>query len=129
MVTSFVRFCLAGALLISAAGAFAADQPVPRAPPTWKRSADRPPTGRGLRFGVVTRNRGSRLWIISEEMSINMLTNPITQTPEGMRSPGGGRSTVIVLVCRSERLGPGTLQQARTSGKRTARRGASRASR
>ena len=29
-------------------------------------------------------NSGSRLWIISEEMSINMLTNPSTQMPDGI---------------------------------------------
>lgn len=29
-------------------------------------------------------NMGSRLWTISEEMSISMLTKPKTQTPEGI---------------------------------------------
>src|SRR5689334_4943088 len=42
-----------------------------------------------------TRKTGSRAWIISEEMSINMLTKPRTQTVLGMRRrvavsiPGG----------------------------------------
>ncbi len=35
-----------------------------------------------------TRNRGSRLWIISEEMSMNMLTSPSTQMPAGIRLCG-----------------------------------------
>ncbi|GAB5604826.1 hypothetical protein TK5_09050 [Sideroxyarcus sp. TK5] len=30
-------------------------------------------------------NKGSRLWIISDEMSISRLTKPSTQTPRGMR--------------------------------------------
>ena len=30
-------------------------------------------------------NSGSRLWIISDEMSISMLTKPSTQIPEGIR--------------------------------------------
>jgi hypothetical protein len=29
-------------------------------------------------------NKGSRLWIISEEISISMLTNPSTQMPAGI---------------------------------------------
>ncbi len=42
------------------------------------------PTASTLTPSVPTRNSGSRLWIISEEMSINMLTKPSTQTPAGM---------------------------------------------
>ncbi len=44
------------------------------------------PTASTLTPSVPTRNSGSRLWIISEEMSINMLTKPSTQTPAGMRA-------------------------------------------
>jgi len=33
----------------------------------------------------VARNIGSRLWIISEEMSMNMLTRPRAQMAAGMR--------------------------------------------
>ena len=33
---------------------------------------------------LVTMNNGRRLWIISEEMSINILTNPSTQIPDGI---------------------------------------------
>jgi len=33
----------------------------------------------------VAINSGSKLWIISEEISINILTPPNTQTPAGMR--------------------------------------------
>jgi hypothetical protein len=32
---------------------------------------------------VVTRKTGSKLWIISEDVSINMLTKPRTTTPRG----------------------------------------------
>ncbi len=34
---------------------------------------------------IVTINKGSRLWIISDEISISKLTNPNTQIPEGIR--------------------------------------------
>jgi len=42
------------------------------------------PTVNALVPRTVTMNMGSRLWTISEEMSINMLTKPKTQTPEGI---------------------------------------------
>ena len=46
---------------------------------------------------TVTRYTGRSAWIISEEMSMNMLTMPSAQTPRGMRlrsGGGSGRSTV-----------------------------------
>lgn len=52
MMRSIARLCLAMALVHLAGGALqAADKPVRRTAPTWKRSADRPATGRGLRVG------------------------------------------------------------------------------
>lgn len=42
------------------------------------------PTAKALAPNVVTMNKGSKLWIISEEMSINRLTKPSTQTPVGI---------------------------------------------
>ncbi len=33
---------------------------------------------------TVTMNNGSRLWIISDDTSINKLTNPSTRIPDGM---------------------------------------------
>ena len=44
------------------------------------------PTASTLTPSVPTRNRGSRLWIISDEMSISMLTKPSTHTPVGMEA-------------------------------------------
>ena len=44
------------------------------------------PTASTLTPSVPTRNSGSRLWIISDEMSINMLTKPSTHTPAGMEA-------------------------------------------
>jgi len=43
------------------------------------------PTDSTLMPSVLTMNSGSRLWIISDEMSISRLTKPSTQTPRGMR--------------------------------------------
>jgi hypothetical protein len=42
------------------------------------------PTAKALAPNVVTINKGSKLWIISEEMSINKLTKPSTHTPAGI---------------------------------------------
>lgn len=43
------------------------------------------PTVSALAPSTETMNIGSRLWIISEAMSINRLTPPSTQMPGGMR--------------------------------------------
>ncbi|GAL56896.1 hypothetical protein EV102420_02_05010 [Pseudescherichia vulneris NBRC 102420] len=50
---------------------------------------------------VVAINRGSRLWIISDETSISRLTPPRTQTPRGIRLSVVERCSVLVLcsVC------------------------------
>ena len=45
------------------------------------------PTATALMRITVTRKTGSKLWIISEEMPMNMLTNPRAKMPH--RSPGG----------------------------------------
>ena len=42
------------------------------------------PTEKALAPSAVTMNSGSTLWIISEEMSISMLTKPSTHTPDGI---------------------------------------------
>ena len=41
------------------------------------------PTSRALAPRVPTRNTGSRAWIISDEISMNIDTNPRAQTPRG----------------------------------------------
>ena len=41
------------------------------------------PTARALAPSVVTMNIGRRAWIISEEISMSMLTKPNTQMPAG----------------------------------------------
>jgi hypothetical protein len=43
------------------------------------------PTVNALVPSTVTMNRGSKLWIISDETSINKLTKPKAQTPRGIR--------------------------------------------
>ena len=43
------------------------------------------PTLSALAPSTVTMNNGSKLWIISDEMSISMLTNPSIQMPAGIR--------------------------------------------
>jgi hypothetical protein len=42
------------------------------------------PTITALAPRLVTRNMGRRLWMISDEMSMNMLTKPSIQTPRGI---------------------------------------------
>ena len=42
------------------------------------------PTVRALLPSTVTMKSGNRLWIISDEISISMLTKPNTQTPRGI---------------------------------------------
>ncbi len=47
---------------------------------------------------VVTRKTGSNAWIISEEISMNMLTKPSIQTPDGIardRARAGGDSATM----------------------------------
>ena len=44
------------------------------------------PTTSALAPSVVTRNTGSRLWIISDEMSISRLTKPSVQIAAGKRA-------------------------------------------
>src|SRR5262249_24516106 len=61
----------------------AADSPTPSISPTTSVLAP----------NVATRNTGSKLWIISEEMSINMLTKPSAHTPWGSR-PSWLRPTI-----------------------------------
>jgi hypothetical protein len=41
------------------------------------------PTDRALTPSTDTRNTGSRLWIISDDMSMNIETSPRLITPEG----------------------------------------------
>ncbi|BCO13285.1 hypothetical protein RIMD111065_16410 [Aeromonas hydrophila] len=53
---------------------------------------------RALLPSTVTMNRGSRLWIISDEMSISRLTKPSTQTPRGIRREGGAGSCLLPVV-------------------------------
>ena len=47
---------------------------------------------------LVAKNRGNRLWIISDEMSINMLTKPSTQMPMGKRVFAMAGSDMCVAV-------------------------------
>jgi len=51
------------------------------------------PTMNALAPSTPTRNRGKRLWIISDEISISMLTKPSTHTPVGILP-----SVVVALV-------------------------------
>ena len=48
------------------------------------------PTLNALAPSAVTMNSGSRLWIISDEMSISRLVKPSIQMPAGRARPGGG---------------------------------------
>lgn len=48
------------------------------------------PTIRALAPRVLTMNKVSRLWILSEEMCINRLTKPSIQMPAGNLLEGGG---------------------------------------
>src|SRR5260370_6322105 len=60
------------------------------------------PTVTALAPSTVTRKTGSRPWIISDEMSMNMLTRPSAQMLRGMaRRPPGRRSRSSVLDCAS----------------------------
>lgn len=54
------------------------------------------PTINALVPKVLTMNIGSRLWIISEEISISMLTKPSTHTPIGICCEGGLVGIVIL---------------------------------
>ena len=58
------------------------------------------PTVRADAPSTETRKTGSSAWIISEEMSINMLTNPRTQTPAGMRAATMGDGLCMLHCVR-----------------------------
>ena len=55
------------------------------------------PTDSALAPSTLTRNTGSKLWIISDDASISMLTNPSATTPDGMR---GGVAVVAGVLIR-----------------------------
>ena len=78
------------------------------------------PTASTLTPSVPTRNSGSRLWIISDETSINRLTKPSTQMPVGMRVVSGGRGLMWVAVSHRAR-GRRPLGVRRTSSREIVR--------
>ncbi|WP_300319748.1 hypothetical protein, partial [Accumulibacter sp.] len=63
-------------------------------------------------------NSGSRLWIISEEMSINMLTRPRSHTPAGICRQLLGAGLVIVAFMSPVR--PAALVSSAAAGWRGA---------
>ncbi len=73
-------------------------------------------------------NNGSRLWIISEEMSISMLTKPRIHTPVGMvAGDEDRRSTIIGTLSRSACCsGVAHGYDARIAGRHGCRHGSSR---
>src|SRR5690606_6110140 len=60
------------------------------------------PTSATLAPSVLTRKTGNRLWIISEEISMNIDTKPMAQTPRGtaFRPRGAGVSSLGDLSSR-----------------------------
>ena len=52
---------------------------------------------------VVTINSGNKLWMISEEMSINMLTPPTIQTPLGIWLSVENREAMLRSCYRENR--------------------------
>ena len=55
---------------------------------------------------TVTMNNGSRLWIISDEISMSRLTIPSTQTPDGMWCKGGRVATCRCISLVSTEVVP-----------------------
>jgi hypothetical protein len=57
------------------------------------------PTISALAPSTEIKNTGSRPWIISEEISMNMLTKPSAHTPRGIaRSPVRGGSLTSMFM-------------------------------
>lgn len=56
------------------------------------------PTIEALAPSPLTRNIGSRLWMISEEISMNMLTKPSIQMPAGIRPRVPAEGSVFVCI-------------------------------
>ena len=69
------------------------------------------PTTTTLTPSVPTMNSGSRLWIISDEMSISKLTKPSTQMPAG-----SWRRVVVGEVGREAESGGGGFMRAGGAG-------------
>src|SRR3954468_16033653 len=66
------------------------------------------PTVSALTSITVVKNTGSRLWIISEEISISMLTKPSAQMLRGIRFG------VLATDCEAESLAPPDIVSRKT---------------